>query len=162
MDLLNVYVWLKYYSKVGLKSYLWQWWIWWHLNKAGAKNELLLCEPASGYSALLTSWLGGMPVLLAHRHLRKIDWLMTCTTCLVCLIISVSGCTRDRSLLIYVCAVHVILWSDLYVVSYEVWERSSLKWFQANILNNSPITLCHHSITTKLFSIKLLSLQNNH
>ncbi len=29
-----------------------------------------------------------------HRHLRKIDWLMEITACLVCLICTVSGCSK--------------------------------------------------------------------
>jgi hypothetical protein len=31
------------------------------------------------------------PIGWHHRHLRKIDWLMACTTCLVCLISTVCG-----------------------------------------------------------------------
>jgi hypothetical protein len=30
-----------------------------------------------------------------HRHLRKIDWLMACTACLVCLVSYVSGCHKN-------------------------------------------------------------------
>jgi hypothetical protein len=31
-----------------------------------------------------------------HRHLRNIDWLMACTSCLVCLISTVSGSSKKR------------------------------------------------------------------
>ncbi len=33
-----------------------------------------------------------------HRHLRKIDWLMACITCLVCLIHTVSGRSKKAQI----------------------------------------------------------------
>ncbi len=42
----------------------------------------------------LSSWSKWFLIRLGHRHLRKIDWLMAHTTCLICLINTVNGCSR--------------------------------------------------------------------
>ncbi len=37
----------------------------------------------------------GVSIRFSHRHLRKIDWLMSCTSHLVCLVSIVSGCRKN-------------------------------------------------------------------
>jgi len=43
----------------------------------------------------LNAWCGCGYQQPTHRHLRKIDQLMVCTACLVCLVSTVSGCHKN-------------------------------------------------------------------
>ncbi len=55
------------------------------------------CSYCMGYVVSISSWIYlyssyfGLDIFLIHRHLIKLDWLMTCTSWLVIYVSSVSG-----------------------------------------------------------------------
>jgi hypothetical protein len=55
------------------------------------QNVVLLCSQWPLTQLFPEPLAGGTGKCSAHRHLRKIDWFMACTACLVCLVSTVSG-----------------------------------------------------------------------
>ncbi len=69
----------------------WLGWLVITISNTFLPNKLPLCK----FSLIPISWTK-VSFRFTHRHLRKIDWLMARTACLVCLISTVSGHSKKK------------------------------------------------------------------
>ncbi len=90
---------------------------------------------------------------LYHRHLRKIDWLLACTACLVCIISTVSGCRKKLKMPSEDSSGHItkLKQSILFRYLWTVWVNAQsiflrclcLKWL---IFKAAQVNLGQHGI----------------